>query len=298
MDGKKLSSVNLIFIPDEMKQIDRWVCWRADRKANGRIDKLPLDKNDLRRKVNSLGNCEPWGKILRKISGDRYLGLGFYPDSDHTGLVGIDLDHVFDGMIARLEPLRIVEELDSYTEFSPSETGLHIWIRSRFSPENHNGQVLEVKSKGNSYLTVTGKPYGSPKPIADRTEILMDLINRYFPKPTTTKKDTWEEHRDRIILRNDDTDTLRKLWSKPERRKLWEGDLTGYSSPNGDTSQSSADLTLCNYIYLCSNQDPEAIDRLFRRSGLMRDKWDEIHSRDGLTYGQMTIQKVLTGKGI
>ena len=28
----------------------------------------------------------------------------------------------------------------------------------------------------------------------------------------------------------------------------------------------------------------------------MRDKWDERHSVDGRTYGQMTVEKALTGR--
>lgn len=291
-------NINQNCIPDELKACNRWICWRADRKANGRTDKLPVDKYNPCRKVNSLGNCEPWEAVIRKISGDRALGLGFYPDSEHTGLVGIDLDHVFDGMIVRLEALRIVEELDSYTEYSPSKTGLHIWIRSRVSPDNHNGRTLEIKSRGNNYLTVTGKSYGSPKPIADRTEILGEIIDRYFPKPEikTTEKKISRPAGDSMVLDwsseiSDnrpctDEDTIRKLCSNPDRARLWRGDISDY---NGDHSR--ADIALCNHIYWCSNCDTEAVDRLFRRSGLMRDKWDEVHHGDGLTYGQMTIQK-------
>ena len=287
-----MKNVNPIFIPDELKNLPLWVCWRADRKDNGRTDKLPLDRYDPRKKVNSLSNCEGWFSAFQKVSNNRSLGLGFYPNSEKTGLVGIDLDHVFDGHSMRPEALEIVRILDSYTEFSPSNTGLHIWIRSEFSPENHNGKILEVKSRGNSYLTVTGRCWGSPKPIEERTAQLREILAKYFPKEKPQKKAA------RFLPVCDDADTLRKLCSKPERLKLWKGDLSDYISQDGDASHSSADLTLCNYIYLCSNRDVSAIDRLFRQSGLMREKWDEIHSRDGLTYGQMTIRKVLTGKGI
>lgn len=275
-------------IPHELKSVARWICWRADRKENGRMDKLPLDRYNPQRKVNSLSNCESWDAVFRKVSADASLGLGFYPDSPMTGLVGIDLDHVFDGPKVKLEALQIVDMLNSYTEFSPSGTGLHIWIRSEFSPENHNGKVLEIKSQGNSYLTVTGRIYGAFRPIEDRTEILRDLIDHYFPR---TEEKTTKGKGNRIFIPVDDCDTLRKLWSNPDRARLWDGDMSAYGNDH-----SRADIALCNHIYWCSNCDIDAVDRLFRRSGLMRDKWDEVHNGNGLTYGQMTIQRVSAHK--
>lgn len=275
---------NPVGIPLELKKVPRWVCWRADRKPDGRIDKLPLDKHNPNRKVNSLSNCESWDDVAVKAFRVPGLGLGFYPDSDHTGLVGIDLDHVFDGPIVKLQALEICEALDSYTEYSPSGTGLHIWIRSKVSPANRNGKVLEVKSKGNSYLTVTGNVYGKRKPIQERTKALQEILDKYFPKETP------QERRDRIFLSVDDDVILRKLWAVPERVRLWEGDLSAYG---GDHSR--ADLALCNYIYLFSNDDLSAVDRLFRRSGLMRKKWDAVHYSDGTTYGQRTLQMVRKG---
>ena len=38
-------------------------------------------------------------------------------------------------------------------------------------------------------------------------------------------------------------------------------------------------------------KDAAQIDRLFRQSGLMRDKWDELHGEQ--TYGETTIAKAL-----
>ena len=56
---------------------------------------------------------------------------------------------------------------------------------------------------------------------------------------------------------------------------------------------SRADLALCCMLAFWSGRDASQIDRLFRRSALMRDKWDEKHRGDGTTYGQMTIDKAL-----
>jgi putative DNA primase/helicase len=37
------------------------------------------------------------------------------------------------------------------------------------------------------------------------------------------------------------------------------------------------------------------MNRLFRDSGLMREKWDEQHFADGSTYGEKTIERAIAG---
>ena len=56
---------------------------------------------------------------------------------------------------------------------------------------------------------------------------------------------------------------------------------------------SRADLALCGLLAFWTGGDAVRIDRLFRNSALMREKWDERHTADGTTYGQMTIAKSL-----
>ncbi len=60
----------------------------------------------------------------------------------------------------------------------------------------------------------------------------------------------------------------------------------------GDTSlhaddHSGADQALCNLLAFWTGKDATRMDRMFRRSGLFRDKWDE--KRGEHTYGQKTI---------
>ena len=54
-------------------------------------------------------------------------------------------------------------------------------------------------------------------------------------------------------------------------------------------SQSEADLSLCNMLAFWCRRDTERMDRIFRQSGLMREKWDRKQS--GSTYGKITLRK-------
>jgi putative DNA primase/helicase len=73
----------------------------------------------------------------------------------------------------------------------------------------------------------------------------------------------------------------------PKGESLWRGSLDYH---DGDASR--ADMSLIEKLYwLIGSCDQTRADKLFRRSGLMRDKWDERHSGDGRTYGLMTLEK-------
>jgi putative DNA primase/helicase len=62
---------------------------------------------------------------------------------------------------------------------------------------------------------------------------------------------------------------------------LYDGNL------NGHPSASEADAALCTMLAFWLGRDPDRIDRAFRRSGLMRDKWDS--PRGDSTYGAQTV---------
>jgi primase-polymerase (primpol)-like protein len=69
---------------------------------------------------------------------------------------------------------------------------------------------------------------------------------------------------------------------------LWEGKWQ-----DSFASQSEADLSLCCKLAFWSGKDKEQMDRLFRRSALYRDKWDEKHHASGATYGEETLNKAI-----
>lgn len=69
--------------------------------------------------------------------------------------------------------------------------------------------------------------------------------------------------------------------------RLLNGDHSDYPS------QSEADQAFCNHLAFWTRNSEGQIDRIFRSSGLMREKWDTKHFGDGRTYGQATIEKAI-----
>ena len=231
-------------------------------------------------------------------------------------VTGIDLDHVIreDGT---LEPFayEIITLMNSYTEISPSGTGLHILCKTKMQnigrkkyfhvDSNHTKFIVEFYNYAH-YFTVTGNIYGEPQPIASRTKELKTLYDNYFVehKPETQTTQVKEAtlsipQKQAPIITNSqsnyfssedlsDSELLERMFSSRNGyniRSLFSGNTSGHSS------HSEADLALVSHLAYWTNGDASRIDALFRQSGLMRNKWNKKHGTQ--TYGAMTIAKVL-----
>lgn len=152
---------NLDAIPDELRKLSRWVCWRME---DGK--KVPYDANALNSRASST-NPATWAGfaeaeaafIEREGHADAFSGIGLVLDGD--GLVGVDIDHcVVDG-VPGAAALKLLEQLGAaYVETSPSGTGLRAFGLAepleRGCKGVHDGLNVELYSAGR-YLTVTGR---------------------------------------------------------------------------------------------------------------------------------------------
>ncbi len=73
---------------------------------------------------------------------------------------------------------------------------------------------------------------------------------------------------------------------------LWSGDASAYPS------HSEADLALLARLSFWTGGDRVRMDRLFRCSGLYREKWDESHYDGDETYGEHSIALAVTGSRV
>jgi putative DNA primase/helicase len=75
-----------------------------------------------------------------------------------AGFVAIDLDHVRSASTGKIESwtAEIIQTFDTYTEVSPSGTGLYIWLRGTLPPSGRRKDWLEVYA-AKRYMTVTGE---------------------------------------------------------------------------------------------------------------------------------------------
>lgn len=275
--------------PDELLQLDQWVLWRlVKRKGDPKPTKQP---HSITGSLASSTDPRTWASFdaaAQRFKRGGYDGLGFV-FSDNDPYLGVDLDgHCTDGKLDAWA-LDAVNRLDSYTELSPSGTGVHVIVRGVMpgGRGRKDGALgLEMYDRGR-FFTVTGRPLDDRGwlTIPERQAAVDWLYAQLSRKEATSTVMTPPGALD------DDALLQRMFASKNGAaiRRLWDGDISAY---NGD--DSAADLALCNHLAFWTGNDAARIDRLFRQSGLMRDKWDR-NARAGETYGQGTIREAIEG---
>jgi putative DNA primase/helicase len=132
------------------------------------------------------------------------------------------------------------------------------------------------------YFTITGNRFpDTPKDVEERKSAIWKVHKTYI----ATSQSAHPTLSDEQLLTK-----ARKAKNGEKFHRLYdEGNLAEY----GD-DHSAADLALCGKLNFWTGPDHVRIDRIFRASALMRDKWDERHASDGSTYGQITIGKALS----
>ena len=105
-------------------------------------------------------------------------------------------------------------------------------------------------------------------------------LNGQAPKDKPTPQKSVQKHFD---LCHSDLAVLSMI--RRSKDNLTQDLYDGVTSLN----PSQADYRLCLRLMYWCHEDSAQVDRLFRGSALMRDKWDRPYS-DGSTYGSRTIE--------
>ena len=263
-------------IPALLKQHPNWVAWGI-RDVPLKAPFNPTSLLSDRPSPAKAGIRETWGNYQSAVECvQRGLAQGIGYEFDGR-VYGIDLDHVLDEQgILMPQAQEIVGKLNSYTEVSPSGTGMHIFV---FAPDaditRHRKKdfFLEIYSAGR-YFTVTGDVYGKNRDIASRTAELQAVHDKYLlpeapqkssirtlpaiaPRPETAT-DKWRFLH--IGLRRDTV--LAALWAGERRTN----------------NESANDIALMNKLAYWCNADPNTMVRAFFSSPFFAQK-DEPHKK-------------------
>jgi len=285
------SAPNLDPFPADLKALHRWVTWRYETRNSKRT----------KRPEQSVANERAWlsfADACERVPRGNADGVGFVLGD---GIAGIDIDGCVaeDGILHDVAR-DAIEMLGTYGEKSPSGRGLHFLIRAAIERPRkiHKSttfpglEVYDGRNGSARYFTVTGDrldgcaPHLAEGPQAQAA--LKAFIAKWFPE---------EEERQPVGIAEgykeqlDDDTLLRVMFGAKDGvkwRAVFNGDLSPYRS------QSEADLALCGKLRFYAHGNRAQTDRLFRRSALMRLKWDERHGPQ--TYGEVTIKKAI-GRG-
>ncbi len=284
-------------VPAELKAEARWVCWRREERG-GKATKLPVDARTGRMaKSTDPATWATFEDAVAAVGRWRCDGVGFVfgPDRAYTGL---DLDHVIEGGFLDPAYRWVVEEAGTYTEVSPSGDGLHLIFRGskpegaeRSRKGQPGGRVVEMYDH-DRYFTVTGSVFEGHGTLAENPGVVERAYRTWIePEARSAQPRLDDAVREASLSDVGDDELIERMLASrngDDIRALLVGDC---SAQGGD--HSAADMALCSHLAFWCAGDAARMDRIFRRSGLMRDKWDS--RRGGTTYGAQTIERAISG---
>jgi hypothetical protein len=250
---KELVSPRAVPAIEELAQLDQWVFWKYVTRK-GKRDKPPFNPHTGR--MASHSNPADWGRYAQaRVAGDGRVGFVFHETDPYCG---IDLDGCRDHQTGAIEDWaqRIIDLAHSYSEISPSDTGVKIFVRGKLpgvllhSLGEHKG--IEVYSTAR-YFTVTGNHLpGTPLEIHDAQPTLDLLWKEYHKepapkavKPSTARRAPKSTPGERAVARdvidrlNGANDLGDYLESKGASLVRTVGNVRYYDGLAGDTHKNS-----------------------------------------------------------
>ncbi len=283
-------TVNTDNIPEELKRRDQWVGWAWEQRDD-KWTKVPINPRTGGKADPT--NPQTWGTFtdaLNAADRRKLPGIGYVFAKDDP-FAGVDFDGARDPVTGDLEPEATAEvaRLDTYTERSPTDRGLHAIVRADRFPHDGSGNKRGNREAywHSRFFTFTGRPIKGHRIINDRTDELLTWHAETFPprapKPTPQPVQPGASG-DMTSVANDDEILERARRSEKFRRLYDGGNFSDY-----DNDWSDADLGELNHLVRAGADTPEQLDRIHRAGALYRAKWD----RDD--YRARTIAVALNG---
>lgn len=187
-------------IPADLRAWHRWVLWRNESR-NDKPTKLPFympdDETGIEQpaKSNDPSTWMPFDHVVQLLEDmpDKWKGIGFVFE-EGSGFLGIDLDGCVNAQTGKVEPWarEIIKGISSYTEYSPSGTGVKIFMRGK-SPfdkgKNRKIDAPKVSDKDPGieiydklrYFAVTGRALKGYETLAGDQQYLDQLCKALDP---------------------------------------------------------------------------------------------------------------------
>lgn len=270
---------NLASIPAELKEGKRWCLWRYEhRPGSKKPTKRPIQPNGSPASVTGRSTWHGFDEVITAFNSGGWDGIGrFFAFED--GLTGIDIDvPANDDEVAVRQ--KVWDAFDSYTELSPSGSGVHIIVKGSVPTGKRRGNI-EVYSDSR-YFTFTGNVVRNA-PIIDcqtRLDILWtEMGGKAFDYADTV---------DGPELRNDDDIILTAINAKngEKFKRLLAGDLSEHGH-----DWSRADQAFVNMLAFYTDNKAQ-VARVWLNCAL--GQRDKAQSRPD--YVRQTINKAFDQK--
>jgi putative DNA primase/helicase len=248
-------------VPSELRDANAWLGFKYEtRSGSKRRKKIPIDpETGERADVRDGASWATFGQALVACERRRLDGIG-YALMSADNFVGFDLDDCREPHTGKIDEWAqgIISELDSYTEVTPSGTGLRVFVRGKWPYNAHRVGELGIGGEGHLeiysqwFFAITGEHLeGTPRKIERRADVIARLHSRFFSPPKSSGSSTI--HSARCVIADDDA-LIQKACSAENGEKfqeLWEGKWESYPS------ESEADIALCGQLAFWTGCDKE-----------------------------------------
>jgi len=300
----KSNSVHFLNIPEEIKLLPRWVC--SDRVKNLIDPKSGLQASTT--DESTWGTFQQACDFFAVTECVKAIGFVFSVDDD---IYGVDFDGcIFDGVISRVVQ-DIIKKFNTYTEKSPSQTGIHLLCHGGdigFSEFGLNtGTKITLNKKGildgveiyksGRYFTITGDIVSENKILNDCTPSLRKLLfnakKMVGIEPKSATPTIQKIIKEIIAAPVPDEELMPVILKIETARDLFDG-IYAPKFP----SPSEADGALLTILAKYCNGNADQMERLFKTSKLYSQdeakqaKFDAIRG-GGLTFLEGQVQSAI-----
>lgn len=283
-----------------LKAIPQWFLWRLEPKADGKYEKTPcaLDGTVFRVDASKPENWRDYEQVRfawESLPRGQYA-MGFWLTRE-CGVWFLDLDNAagsdFAAQLVACYP-------GAFVEWSSSGKGLHVIARHTGRvPEHRTRPTREVAAQLGGlglefYTQDRGIAFGLSDEASGSADVVFDvapLVDAYFKREVldaSLVRGEWRGPADDDVLiermLNARQSAASAFGAKASLRDLWTGNCE---------LNSEHDMALASHLAFWTGCDEPRIERLMRRSALVREKWNE--SRPGGTYLTYTIANACAG---
>lgn len=256
---------------EHIKKMSVWLLWKKEIR-NDRPTKVPYKSSGV---FGSSTDSSTWSTYYQlkeryfkttPMNGEKGIGIVF---EDSANIIGVDFDHCIEDGVLHPDVEEFVKLANTYTELSPSGTGLHLLFQKSavielLANKHHfDTYAIEIYTTGR-YFTFTENEHELSKPLRTVTQDeFTDLLSSLgYP----WKKQEVFTPITPVATNLADEEVLTKMFASKNGnkiKKLWEGDLSEFNQDN-----SSADHALCMHLAFWTGKDTTQMERMWLSSPL------------------------------
>jgi primase-polymerase (primpol)-like protein len=257
-------------IPEALKAIPQWVVWFPVHR-HGRLTKVPYDPTSAKRgslDMAKTNDPKTWSDYTTacRVARQTDHGIGIVLTSD-LGITGVDVDHCIEDK--RIIPWvrDLVRQLDTYTEVSPSGTGLRMFAYGEIPKAlKRSEQGLELYKTGR-FLTITGGHVSSTSlKVEQRSEAISALYDAFAPVEAPARPPRSERRNHPTMNDEKLIDAISSSGQGVKFLGLYNGDANGFGSA------IEADMSLVCILCWWTDDDAQ-VEAVMRTSALAREKY-------------------------